>query len=36
MIWGYLAGIAAVLDMRERIESLQREVQRLRQLQFAK
>jgi MerR family transcriptional regulator/heat shock protein HspR len=31
-----LAGIAAVLDMRERIESLQREVQRLRQLQFAK
>jgi MerR family transcriptional regulator, heat shock protein HspR len=31
-----LAGIAAVLDMRERIESLQEEVQRLRQLQFVK
>jgi MerR family transcriptional regulator/heat shock protein HspR len=31
-----LAGIAAVLDMRERIESLQKEVQRLRQLQFVK
>jgi MerR family transcriptional regulator/heat shock protein HspR len=31
-----LAGIAAVLDMRERIEILQKEVERLQRLQFAK